>query len=493
MLLVVALAAVLIVAGAAWWEWRRPDRRLVRWKADHAAMVQDQRQLHLAVDRLPAPPAAVAGPDIVVIVLDTVRADHLGLYGYERETSPRLDAWAREGRVYERMMADSPWTLPSHASLFTGRWPRSHGARGLLEPEAVALGDRGYTAPLAPGTPTVAGALRERGYRTAGIVANRAYLAPSWGLAQGFDLWLCEQLGPDRSRLQYPSADRVTALTRVLLGRERSQPLFLFVNYMDAHSPWVPRRGFVKGRKAIDRKVLPRGARWEEELVDLVAHRRLDPDTRRAWVAAYDSELRFLDHHLGLLLEALPALGIDDQDYVFVLSDHGEYLGEHDLVLHSRDVHEEVLHVPLVVRGPGYAPGRDPRPLQHHDLATMILAAAGLPPLPGAQATADLQVAEFYGMRGRPFLHPGFADRYDRVRRAFRAGDHVRLAGDDGSEELYDLAADPGQLHPLDAPAWAEGVRARAEAWFVATPLVSPAPFDGAVDTEALEALGYVD
>lgn len=489
-LVLVSVAVLAVVALSGWW-LLAPDRRLVRWRPDPEARARDLRQLIGASGRIAEAWKPEPGPDILVIVLDTVRADHLGVYGYDRETSPRLDAWAQDARVYDRVMADAPWTLPSHASLFTGRWPISHGARGLTPEQAGGADIRGFAAPLARGAHTVARALRARGYLTAGIAANRAFLERTWGLDQGFGMWFCEGFGPDRRKLPYPTADRVTAVTRAFLERPRRAPLFLFVNYMDAHTPWLPREGYVRDPGAIDRRVLPEGRRWEEVSVGLLADRELEDTTRRAWVEAYDSELRFLDEHLAELLDALPALGIDEQDYVFILADHGEYLGEHHLVEHSKDVYDTVLHVPLLVRGPGYTAGRDAIPLQHHDLAGMILAAAGLGPLPGAQPTGDLQVAELYGTRKKDLHHPRYGERFERVRRAYRVGEHSMVLGSDGSEEFYDLAADPGQLRPLTEPPWAAAMRARARDWLAAVPVAPLAGIEGPVNVEALRALGY--
>lgn len=494
LLVAVAALAALAAAGVAGLAWSEADaRQLVAWRPDKDARQRDAAQLVGNAGRIPRAWNPEPGPDIVVIVLDTVRADRLGVYGYDRETTPRLDAWARDARVYERVMADAPWTLPSHASMFTGRWPIAHGARGLPPDEPGARELRGFAAPLAKGSDTVARALRERGYLTAGIAANRAFLERTWGLDQGFQMWFCEGFGPDRRRTPYPTADRVTAVTRAFLARPRTAPLFLFVNYMDAHTPWIPREGYVRDPEAIDRRVLPGGRAWDRAVARLMGDRELDPATQAAWGEAYDSELRFLDEHVGELLDALPTYGIGPEDWVFVLSDHGEYLGEHDLVEHSKDVYDTVLHVPLLVRGPTAAPGRDDRPLQHHDVATMLLAAAGLPPLAGSQATVDLQVAELYGTRKRDLHHPRYGKRFERVRRAFRAGDRSLILGSDGSVEAYDLATDPGQRVPLPSPPWLPELRARADAWLASMPVAPLVGVEGPVNVEALEALGYVD
>ena len=472
--------------------WRWPSwvpflgNPLIDWEPDTHAMERDLRALRWEAARLPAVWDAAEGkPDIVLIVMDTVRADHLGIYGYDRGTSPKLDAWAADARVYEDVVADAPWTLPSHASLFTGRSSRSHGAHGTPPGDGIA-------APLGD-METLAEALRLSGYRTMGIAANQAFLSSAWGLARGFDLWLCEGLVPDVHRLPYVSADRVTAMAREALSRPRPAPLFLFLNYMDAHTPWIPREGYVRDVDAIDWRHLPYSKGWERSVELLLANHTLDPVAQRAWNEAYDAGIRYEDDHLGELLDALPGLGIGPEDYVFIVSDHGEYLGEHDLVEHSKDVYEPVLRVPLVVHGPGYAPGRDSTPLQLHDLSTWILAAAGQAPLDGAVHTADLRVAEEYYARQRDLANPAYGARFNRVRRAFYLGFKKLILGSDGSKEAYDLAADPLEQTNLVGAEWVAPLEARAQAWLDGTPEAQAATLGKGVDMDALQGLGYVE
>ncbi|MDP2304472.1 MAG: sulfatase [Pseudomonadota bacterium] len=459
---------------------------LVDWAEDAAAHEQDLQQLRGELARTPSIWEPPQGPDIVVIVLDTVRADRMGVYGYDRTTTPRIDAWAADARVYDQMQSDGAWTLPSHASLFTGKPVIAHGAHG------TPLGSD-LAAPLAERSQTVARSLREAGYRTAGIAANRGFLHSMWGLSQGFDLWMCEQLRLDRNRLPYITADRISALALALLGRPREAPLFLFLNYMDAHAPWIPRRGYVRDPSSIQPHLLPFRSSWESVTTRLLAEEGESPEARRAWGEAYDSELRFLDEQVGALLDALPSLGIGPEDYVFILSDHGEYLGEHALIEHSKDVYEQVLHVPLLVKGPGYVAGRDPRAIQTHDVASLILAAAGQPPLPGAQHTTDLQVSEVYWSRHKDLRDPSYGRRFDRIRRAFRLGPQKLIVGTDGTREAYDLGADPGELASQLGAAWVPELEARALAWVGGQVAAPEARMTGPTDLEALRALGYVE
>jgi arylsulfatase A-like enzyme len=456
----------------------RPEKAMLSLEADAAALDE-------ALAALAPVPRPATGPDIVVIVLDTLRADRLGVYGGAEETSPRLDAWARDARVYDRMVADGTWTLPSHASLFTGLPARTHGVHGVPKDSPHS------GSALSPDTATVAAALSAAGWRTAGIVANRAFLAPQYGLDRGFDLWHCDGFAPNDGG--YPRGARVTALAERFLARERDAPVFLFVNYMDAHAPWQVREALARSPERIEHTLLPHGPGWKSAAHELATTGTTDARALRSWSLAYDAAVRGLDADVGALLDRLPALGVGDDDYVLVLSDHGELLGEHGLVEHGKDVYEELVRVPLIVRGPGYSPGRDATPVQHHDVATMLLAAAGLPPLPGAERTTDLQVSEVYWARKQDLEDKALARRLDRVRHAFRVGDEKLVVGDDGSEEAYDLAADPSELRDLDDAAWAAELRARGDAWLAAHPMTPARPPGGAEDAAALKALGYVE
>jgi arylsulfatase A-like enzyme len=465
----------------------RPDP-LVDWKPDTEAMEADERLVRGEANRMPSIWKPGTGPDVVVIVLDTVRADHLGMYGYSGETTPKLDAWSHRARVYDHMQSDAAWTLPAHGSLFTGKYPIAHGAHG------VPLGTPAAASRLKAGSPTVARAFKAAGYETAGIAANKAFLDSVWGLNQGFDMWVCEEVTADKHHISYPTADRVVAMATEFLQRKRDAPLFLFVNFMDAHTPWVPRKGYVRNPDKIDRRYLPSGNLWMPTIERLMVDRETDPVAIASWREAYDGDLRFLDDQVGELLDRLPELGIDDDDYVFVLADHGEYLGEHALVEHSKDVYQDVLHVPLLIKGRGFAAGRDDTPVQTHDVASMVLKAAGLSELPDAVHTAALQVSELDWSRMRDLKNPLFAKRFNRIRRAFRLGDHKLILGSDGTAEAYDLAADPGEESPLAKPDWEDALRAAGDAWLrsqTEAPLDLPA--EDAKNVEALRSLGYVE
>ncbi len=492
----------------------RPWELSVPFRPDPAAEAADRALADEQLARASAPSAF--GPDVVLVVLDTVRADRLELYGNPQSAMPRLASWARQARLHTRASAESPWTLPSHASLFTGLAPAQHGAHGgTLDPQdqrQLTEGAGGWRRwrhrlerPLSDEAVTLAERLHDAGYLTLGVVANWAYLQDHWNLSQGFDLWLCEQVPRGRARLPYARADRVTAAALhavesslpLLEWPERPgrSPLFLFVNYMDAHLPYVPRQGFLRQPERLSALYRSGWAR-ERAIRRLLADREPLPQAaQEAWTEAYDAELRFLDAQLDLLLKGLRQRGV--QGYVVILSDHGEYLGEHSLLEHSKDVYEQALQVPLLVSGPDIAPGQDDRPVQLADVAHWIVDWTGVQPLPGERSSSDLLVSELYGSRLRDLGNAHYGERFNRVRRAFRRGDRKLILGSDGSMEAYDLAQDPQELHDLSDQDWAQQLAEEAREWIrLHEEGTRPEPRQAEMDREVeerLRGLGYLE
>ncbi len=514
--------ALLFVAACCfaltWLAMHRPWERTVPFREDPVAMAADRRLVQLGIRDLPA--GTGEGPDIVLIVLDTVRADHLELYGYHRDTMPRLTEWARHAKVYDRALSTSSWTLPAHASLFTGQYPATHGARGSTVSEErlrrVTTG-RGVVRllerPLDDDAVTVAERLWDRGYTTLGFAANKAFLDKTWKLWQGFDLWLCDQPPKGRAHLPYTRADRITAMALEAVDsalpaldwpEQRGRaPLFLFVNYMEAHGPYVPRTGFVHDPASLLWTKYRTGRSRERLAWSVLAQKRELPDTvREGWIEAYDAELSFLDLQLSALLEGLEQRGIGEDALIIVVSDHGEYFGEHQLVAHSKDVYEGGLRIPLLVRGPGFEPGHSSELVQLHDVAGWIVSAASAEPLSNMDPTEGLAVSELYGSRSRDLRNRRFNKRFNRVRRAFHKGDRKVILGSDGSFEAYDLADDPEELRDLSDQPWAAELADEARSWMQARSVDDAnAPDDEDCEgtevepsnLEALRALGYVD
>jgi len=485
----IAAVATLVVMGPTFrWRlehfWRSSAFRYHR--LDHA-------HLNAALgDRLlPGEPGDATNPpgEVLIIVLDTVRRDHLGLYTPGLNTSPGIDSWSEQARVFTSAHSTSSWTLPAHASLFTGLAPSDHGAHGLAPEDKTWDGfEDAYALP--DGTPTLASTLRLSGYTTVGIASNQAYLTPAYKLNQGFDSWLCGELEPEPAN-HSPSARRVTDLATSVLERPRSEPLLLFLNYMDAHTPY---RWYGDEPQEIGVFTHSIGEPWLRRCDEiLTGERPMTADEHQRLVQAYDGEIRYLDSQLGPLLERLPELGIDHNDFVVVTSDHGEYLGEQGLVEHSKDLHEPVLAIPLMVRGPGYSSGRDHDPIQLSDLPTLILEGLGMPPLPGSQARDDFEVAELYYSRHKDLEREARRAQMYRIRRTFLHEGRKIFTSDGRCEEAYDLTIDPGELQPAGEAAWRIEICGEGRAWQdgVQTPKLQP-PGEVQTSEEQLRALGYL-
>ncbi len=433
-------------------------------------------------------PSDAERPDVVIIVLDTVRRDRTSVYT-DGDTTPNLAAWAADARVFTNARSVASWTLPAHASLFTGKYPISHGAHS----GAPDTGMDFYALP--EGTPTLAGALSREGYATVGIVANRGFLNEATGLHQGFDAWLCDGLWSSETSPPYPNARRITDMAVRVLEAPRSRPVFLFLNYIDAHTPMTVRKSYLSPGVKIRQQWLPQRSTWKGRAHALMARGEAPPEGFfDTWNETYDAEIRYLDEHLGYLLRSLPRLGITDDDLVFILSDHGEGFGEHDLVSHWRSVYEELISIPLIARGPGFDPGSDDGPVQIQDIPRWILDRAGIDRLPDMTETGDMQVAELYWTRQYELRIPSLRPRFDRIVRAFVRDGHKLILGDDGEMSLYDLTSDPLELSPQSDPDGRADLDKHAARWLSSKRAMTGEPREASENMrEALRALGYIE
>lgn len=425
--------------------------------------------LALALATCAPPPAA--RPDVLLVVIDTLRADHLSAYGYGRPTSPRLDALAADALVFTHAQTPRAKTLPAVASLMTGLYPHDHGVRD-------------NATPLPGRLPVLAQVLAAAGYETSAVVGNFVLQDARSGLARGFARW--DDSLPDRDGVppdQVPQR-RAASLTdaglaeldRLLAG---DAPWFLYLHYMDPHGLYDPpaeHRLFEAPPEPLPDEGPPHPIHRRR-----LAEFNVPPDCRlpdgRPDVAAvrarYDGEIHYADAHLGRVLDALAAAGRLDDTLVVVLSDHGEALGGHDYWFeHGFYAYEDTCRVPLLVRGPGLRRGTCAADVSLVDLAPTLLELAGLPPLrPPPDPTgppAGVSRAGLLRASGEaPLRLPVFCEKIERPdlsgtaqAKAVRLGDWKlirRWAFDEArqpvllSDELYDLAADPGETVNLAA------------------------------------------
>lgn len=307
----------------------------------------------------------------VLIVVDTLRADHLGLYGYDRPTSPNLDAWAEDGRVFEHAFAPSSWTLPSFSSLYTGRWPLIHQG-GLARKEAPGEGRPPvFLGPVAD-LPTLAETLKDAGMRTLAVATN-PYLAPSFGMDRGFDRYDLD-LGPPGG--SSPRAEEVVRRALALVDEVKGEPFFLVVHLFDPHASFDAPPPF---RHKFTASIQSAFTLPVEDVVDIRRRsRELAPQDRAFVAAAYDEEIAYTDAQLGVLRDGLSARGVLETSLLIFTADHGEELFEHGSFLHGHAMWQELLHVPLIVWGPGVAPGRESVPVSLVDIAPTVLEGVGL-------------------------------------------------------------------------------------------------------------------
>ncbi len=442
-------------------------------------------RLVLALGVLLALACAPAGRPrgVILISIDTLRADHLGCYGYERPTTPALDRLAAEGVRFARATAPSPWTIPSHASMLTGLLPPGHGMLDFdrqLPPEVRNLGE----------------ILKGHGFESAAFI-NINYLLPASGLTRGFDRVVYH---PTRGEggVQTRSAPRAVATVEEALARSDERPFFWFVHTFDVHTDYRPdaahREAFVRpydGGLDGSTKTLNRVRQGElAASAEDIAHAR----------DLYDAGIRQLDDVLGGLFAFLEETGLADETLVVVTSDHGEEFLEHGSVLHGRTLYDEVIRVPLLIRGPGVPRGRVvEQPVQLVDVVPTLLALLGLPPAPDLDGR---DLSRLWSAGGGPAPEAVVAEAapwklWTGSRAHFVSvtlGDHKLIHElESGESRLFDLARDPGERHDLAAEqpervaellAEVEAYRARERAAAGERPLSEE-------QIEQLRALGY--
>ncbi len=434
-------------------------------------------------------PRAAARPDVILIMIDTLRPDHLGSFGYGRDTSPAIDRFAAESLRFENAYAHAPVTRISVATLLTGLLPHE---TGILD------------APVLPrAVDTLAERLARQGYRTEAVIGNYV-LRAGRGYEQGFERY-DDEMSQVESQREWPEriAEHTTGRAIERLEQAGDQPLFLWIVYQDPHGPYTPPYAFAE-RFLREDPAEPRTVPLNDGLsgrggVPSYQQFRGSRDYH-AYVSHYDGEIRYLDGQLRRLFDALKVQGRWDDALIVLTSDHGEGMGEHDYYFaHGEYLYEDQIRVPLVLRhGAGMSGVRRDR-VRLVDVAATILAAAGLPPDPRLRGR-DLREpradgADVFAAMQSPLVADG--DAFALVRGGYK------LIHTPGAErwELYDLIADPSETTDLaDDPAHAER---RAEiaaelARLLALERARLAPGEappalGDDERRLLEALGYLE
>jgi arylsulfatase A-like enzyme/Tfp pilus assembly protein PilF len=401
---------------------------------------------------------ARAPRNVLVITLDTLRADHLGSYGYAAAQTPRLDALARSGLRFAQATTVVPLTLPAHSSLFTGAFPAWHGVR---DNGGFYLGDDQVT---------LAEVLRDRGFRTGGFV-SAFVLDRRWGIAQGFERFFDEfdldAFGdaPGMDTIQRPGAQTVDQAL-AWLAADREQPFFAWVHLYDPHAPYQAPE--------------PLRSRFPATMA-----------------GAYDAEIAATDAQVGRLLDALAAEGRLDDTLVVALADHGEMLGEHEEQAHGFFVYDAAVHIPLIVAGPGVPARAVAEQVRIVDVMPTVLDLLGVPAPQGVQGVSlrPLARGERLGLVARseswyPRYHYGWSELSSIQDGRFK---YIRAP----RAELYDLSADPREANDLSRqdPQRLAALDRALLAEIARTTSTTAAKGPQVVDAETeerLAALGYV-
>jgi len=388
----------------------------------------------------PLAAGAIAQTPVILVSIDTLRADHVGLYGYRKTPTPNIDSFATNGTIFTAIDAHVPLTLPSHTSLLTSHYPF-----------ASRIEENGERVP--DGTVTLASVLRARGYKTGAFIGS-VILNPSCGLNQGFDFYDSPfRLDTNQATNPYQlhvrrDASLVIRAAEQWLNANRGKPVFAFVHLFDLHTPYT--------------------------------------------LASYDAELAHVDQALGRFRESLIRDGWWDHSLVVVLADHGESLGDHGEATHGYFVYESTLHVPLIIHWPAGAaahPARIDEPAGLMDVAPAILDFLGIPAPAAFQGQSLLRTGQ-HAVTGQS-LYPQDAFHWAALR-SVRIGNYKFIEAP--RAELYDLSADPGEHNNLvrKDTAKAQELRVRLNA-ILSRYATQSAPPAASPDADAmLKSLGYI-
>jgi arylsulfatase A-like enzyme len=412
-----------------------------------------------------------AKPNVILISLDALRADHLGCYGHERDTSPNLDRMAAEGTLFERGFSPTAWTLPGHASMLSGRVPRRHGAT------------RSGTA-IREDVPLLTEILSSEGYATAAVV-NAPFMQAKFGFGRGFDSY---------AYVPKLEVERHQQTVLDTLERHGDAPFFFFFHYMSVHDPYAPEERFNRFVGTYEQPIRITGERllklWRA--MDR-GEAELNEDEVRYLNDLYAGGVLSIDARIGEILDLLEREGLHDDTIVIVTADHGEEFMEHGSIVHTKTLYDELLHVPLILRGPGVPRGVRVRSIASLiDIAPTVLALVGLRPPSGIDG---IDLATLWSDDSDPErlleIETSWVDGTGALW-GIRTPTHKLIVDlETGEKEYYDLVRDPGETENLYPHPGAEELEARLNEW-LREPEGGPVELTPE-DLERLGALGYVE
>lgn len=420
-------------------------------------------------------------PNVLIVLVDVLRRDHLGVYGYPLDTSPNIDAFAAEGFLFEQMYSHSTWTKPSVATLFTSVYPDQHGLGRVGFEE-----DEGFHTDVLPGgLVTLAEVFQANGYRTGSVGAN-VHIQQKTGFGQGFDdFWMKRQTNARRLN------EQLQTWLDVIAKREGEAPFFAYLHYMDVHWPYFRRVGGKDFGPTGLKKRPPQN--WKA--VPAWAEKYLDEKGVAALTARYDHEIAYVDLAFGELLEDFRGRGILEDTIIVFIGDHGEGLYEHGYLQHSFEPYPEVTEVPLIIRLPeryAIAPGSSNEMVGLVDVMPTVLDLVGLEVPPGVQGRSLVPLMLGQRLRERPVYSDGMGVRAMRSSRQTVFLQEGEIFG------CFDRLSDPGELSPLDEPTETCTRMAGALETLVRSFEGSQAGGEATVELEPeeieeLRALGYLD
>jgi len=396
--------------------------------------------------------------NLILIVIDALRPDHLTCYGRQRKDTPVLDGLAAQSIVYERAYAQSSWTKTSVASLLTGLYPQRHGVRTELGPRSI----------LPEEANSLAEQLGSQGYRTAAVSAN-PHITPDFGFAQGFETFSY------RSTWAANSTEKVEeAVVKMLDEQLKQEPFFLFVHFLDPHDPYRPLNGcerelpkktvndenVLSGRAFVLSGEMALGKKLQAGQIP--RPRDLSPEELSYLRGLYDCEIRAVDSAIGNVMEALEKKGLQERTVIVITSDHGEEFLEHGMLRHGYQLYEESVRVPLLLS----LPAGEKRSLRVAAAVQLVDLFPTLCELLGMDIDSDVERLD--GTVMPPFKetgtsaagHPVFgATMFRNQDRAYLLRDRQKVIADlkNGKREFYDLSTDPGEQRPVDPLSSAAG------------------------------------